>query len=216
MADGTDFSDILRRTVQANARFYKGWVDLSLDYWRGIGEIFGVQAPAVPGAQEPPDASGADAGRGVLVLEGDGGTSARGAFLVTNDLGRTVECELVASDVTGTRGSKARAAMRFEPARFQLEPGAQRVVQATIPVGDELEAGVAYNGQVSIRGLEGFAVPFVVRRTHRVEEPGQGGVEPSGKVPRDTPRPPGGRDPSKKQSGRGASQQTRRRARQKE
>jgi hypothetical protein len=170
MADNPDVTEILRRTVQANARFYKGWVDLSLEYWRGIGEIFGV-APA-PGFAESAESAEAaeDEGGGLLVLEAETGATARGAFLVTNDLGRNVSCELVASELSGPRGAKLRTKVTFDPASLELAPGQQSVVTATVPVEDRLTPGAAYTGTVSIRGMDGFSVPFVLRRTHSLQE----------------------------------------------
>jgi hypothetical protein len=163
MAEGLDLSEILRRTAQANARFYKGWLDLSLEYFRGISEIFGgIEAPAPAAAGEPDP--------GVLVLEAEEGAAAQGAFLVTNDLGRPLTCELVASDFTDADGHKFRAKAAFEPAVVQLEPGEQRVVRAELPVEGKLAAGVAYSGAFGIKGMDGFSVPVVLRRLHRVEE----------------------------------------------
>jgi hypothetical protein len=168
MADNPDVTEILRRTVQANARFYKGWVDLSLEYWRGLGEIFGV-APT-PGFAEAVEEADEGGGGGMLVLEAETGATARGAFLVTNDLGRNVSCELVASEVSGPRGARLRTRMTFDPANLELAPGQQSVVTATVPVEDRLTPGAAYTGTVSIRGMDGFSVPFVLRRTHSLDE----------------------------------------------
>jgi hypothetical protein len=170
MAEGSDVSELLRRTVQANARLYKGWVDLSLEYWRGIGEIFGV-APlsGLAGAHETGEQE-VEEGAGMLLLEAESGATARGAFLVTNDLGRNVRCELVASDLNGPHGTTLRTKVTFDPASLELAPGEQRVVTATVPVEDRLEPGAAYTGTVSIRGMEGFSVPFVLRRMHSLAE----------------------------------------------
>jgi hypothetical protein len=163
MADGLDISELMRRTVQANARFYKGWVDLSLEYFRGITEIFGGAAASGSPAEE------FEAGAGALVLEGEADTAASGAFLVTNDLGRTIRCELVATAFKDSDGNSIAAKATFEPAAFDLAPGEQRVVRATLPIDNKLTAGVAYAGAFAIKGMDGFSVPAVVRRQHRVE-----------------------------------------------
>lgn len=162
MADGLDLTEIVRRTVQANARFYRGWVDLSLEYFRGISDIFGAAPP--PAAESEPQA-----GAGVLVLEGEAGTAVRGTFLVTNDLGRKVLCELIASAFKDATGSSARAKVTFEPPQVELAPGEQRVVHATVAIDDQLDEGVGYSGEFAIRGMDGFSVPVVLRRRHRVE-----------------------------------------------
>lgn len=187
MADGLDLSELVRRTVQANARFYKGWVDLSLEYFRHITEIFG-------GVPEPASqVEDLETGAGALVLEGEAGTAASGAFLVTNDLGRTIKCELIATGFRDSDGNAIPAKTTFEPATFDLAPGEQRVVRATLPIDGKLTAGVAYSGAFAIKGLDGFSVPAVVRRQHHAEESpidrmaaaaeGKGGRKPAGRKP---------------------------------
>lgn len=165
MADTLDVTEIVRRAVQANAKFYKGWLDLSLEYVRAISEIFGETESATP------DTEGPDTGAGVLVLEGEAGSAVRGAFLVTNDLGRNVSCEFVVSEFADPDGATVRAKAAFEPATLELQPGEQQVVRVTIPVDGELAPGVAYTGEVAIKGLDGFTVPVVLRRLHRIEDP---------------------------------------------
>jgi hypothetical protein len=172
MADGMDLSEIVKRTVQANAKFYKGWMDLSLDYFRGISEIFGgTPETSSPIMQE------ADLRAGVLVLEGEEGSTVRGAFLVTNDLGRNVACDLVASDFVNPGGARVIATATFEPAQFELAPGEQRVVQVAIPVDSKLAAGFGYTGEFAIKGMQGFSVPVVIRRLHKAGEWGDPHVE---------------------------------------
>src|SRR5262245_26867269 len=77
MADGPDISEIVRRTAQANARLYKGWLDLSLEYFRGISEIFsGLPASGPTSSSSPIEEM--DAGGGILVLEGEEGATVVG------------------------------------------------------------------------------------------------------------------------------------------
>jgi hypothetical protein len=164
MADERDLSEIVRRTVQANAKLYKGWVDLSLDYFRAVADIFGgVPEPARSPADDPDDNAGA------VVLEGEESTSATAAFLVTNDLGRKLQCALVASDFRDADGARMTAKLSFEPAKFELSPGQQAVVQVSVPIDRGLAEGVAYSGEISIQGMDGFSVPAVIRRQHAVE-----------------------------------------------
>jgi hypothetical protein len=174
MADGMDLSEIVKRTVQANAKFYKGWMDLSLDYFRGISEIFGgVQQASSPSS--PMDE--VDMRAGVLVLEGDEGSTVRSAFLVTNDLGRNVVCDLVASEFVNPSGGKVRASATFEPAQFELAPGEQRIVQVVIPIDSTLAEGFGYTGEFAIKGMQGFSVPVVLRRLHKAGEWGDPHVQ---------------------------------------
>lgn len=164
MADELDLSEIVRRTVQANAKLYKGWVDLSLEYFRAVADIFGGVPEAAP---SPAEDLGDNAG--AVVLEGEESTSASAAFLVTNDLGRKLQCVLVASDFRDADGNRIAAKLAFEPARFELSPGQQGVVQVSVPIDRKLAEGVAYSGEIAIEGMDGFAVPAVIRRRHAVE-----------------------------------------------
>lgn len=184
MADGLDLSDLVRRTVQANAKFYKGWMDLSFEYFRGISEIFG----GAPGSTAP--VHEVDTGAGALVLEGEAGSLVRGSFLVSNDTDKPVSCAFLATDFKDPRGAAAPVKTTFEPASMQLAPGEQRAVQVAIAVDDKLSAGVGYAGEISIKGMDGFSVPVVLRRLHQVDKPpvdenkrgGQRGAsEPDGK-----------------------------------
>lgn len=171
MADGLDLPEIVRRTVQANAKFYKAWVDLSLDYVRGLSEILaGAPASGGTGTTTGVPAQETTAGAGALVVEGEDGSTVRAAFLVSNDLGRKLTCELFASDFAAPDGVEVKIPATFEPARVELEPGEQRVVHALVTIDASLAAGVAHTGSFAIRGMDGFAVPVIVRRRHDVEE----------------------------------------------
>ena len=144
MADGPDLSEIVRRTVQANARFYKGWMDLTFEYWRGISEILGGTPVSNAPVQEM------DAGASAVVLEGEAGSVVRGSFLVSNDMEKPVSCAFSSSDFRDPRGSSVPAKASFEPAAVQLAPGEQRVVQVEITVDDALSAGVGHAGEIFI------------------------------------------------------------------
>jgi hypothetical protein len=207
-----ELSEIVRRTVQANAKLYKGWLDLSLEYFRGISEIFG--GPQSPFS--PPAHGETDSGPGVLVLEGEEGSAVQGAFLVTNDLARKVTCELYATEFADSSGSSISVKARFQPPRLELAPGEQRVVQVVIPIDARFTPGAGYSGELAIKGMEGFAVPVVLRRRHRVEEATQPATrtEPTAGKPSAKPAPR--RKAAAKKAPAAESAQGRRIARQKE
>jgi len=171
MADGLDLTEIVKRTAQANAKFYKGWMDLSLEYIRGISGILGGPTDSPGPVQEM------DAGGGALVLEGEAGNVVSGSFLVSNDLERPVSCKFVNSDFKGAGGDSVFVKAAFDPAGLELAPGEQRVIQVSLPIDDKLTAGVGYAGEISIGGMDGFAVPVVLRRQHSfVDDTPLGGV----------------------------------------
>lgn len=198
MADPLGLSEIVRRTVQANAKFYKGWVDLSFEYFRGISAIFGGATDAAVPVQEM------DSGSGALVLEGEAGELVRGAFLVTNDMERAVSCAFVGSDFKNPSGASVPAKAAFEPATLELGPGEQRVIHVTIAIDNQLAPGVGYAGEISVRGMDGFAVPVVLRRRHRIEESPLSQTQPdvgdTASAPNVPPSPK--RKPAAKRSGK--------------
>ena len=165
MANGLDLSDVVKRAVQANAKFSKRWMDLSFEYLREISAIMGGATESAGPVTE------VDVGASALVLEGEAGTQVRGSFLVSNDMDKPVSCVFAGSVFKDPRGASVKAKPVFEPPTLELGPGEQRVVQVSIDVDDSLSPGVGYAGELSVRGLEGFAVPVVLRRQHTVEEP---------------------------------------------
>ena len=195
MADGADLSELVRRTIEANTRFYQGWVNLSLEYWRGITEVFGGVQTAVSDASGQAASTVSDA----VVLEAVEGSTASGAFLVTNDLGRTLKCKLVASGFEGADGDAAPAVVKFDPPSFSLEPGEQRVVRATVPIHRKLAAGVAYTGTFGLKGMEGFSVPVVLRKQHAVD------VSPIDQLDAPSKTKPSKTKPAKKKSVKSAA-----------
>jgi hypothetical protein len=109
MADGLDLPEIMKRAVQANAKFYKGWMDLSLEYFKSIAGIVGGADETVNGMPEM------DSGTNALILEAEAGQVARGSFLVTNDLGRVLSCAFQSSDFRDHAGVPTRTSVRFDP-----------------------------------------------------------------------------------------------------
>lgn len=163
MADDSALTDIVRRAAQANAKLYKGWMDLTMEYMRSLSEIFG-------GATMPAQSSTAtqemDAGPSTLILEGELGAAATGSFLVSNDLDRLISCKLTSTDFADPTGTPAKVRAAFEPPSLELAPGEQRVVKVVITIDESLRPGVGYVGEIAIAGMEGFAVPVVLRRQH--------------------------------------------------
>lgn len=168
MADESGLTEIVRRAAQANARLYKGWMELTLEYMRGMSEIFGGVASAVQSQAQPTQEM--DSGASTLVLEGESGAGATGSFLVSNDLDRPLSCRLVSSDYGDPTGATVKARTVFDPPSLELAAGEQKVVKVTVMIDDALVPGVGYAGEIAIAGMDGFAVPVVLRRQHSLDE----------------------------------------------
>ncbi|MEO6527939.1 MAG: hypothetical protein ABIP93_15070 [Gemmatimonadaceae bacterium] len=193
---GINLSELVKRTAQANARFYKGWMDLSMEYVRGISGILGGAAQTMAPVEEM------DPGAGALVLEGEAGAPVRGTFLVSNDLDRPASCKFVASDFKNPNGVRVPAKVVFDPPGIELGPGEQRVVSVSIFVDDALSPGVGHAGEISISGMEGFAVPVVLRRQTKVDDAVNGDdlTTPETKERKPAPAAPPASKPAAKKS----------------
>ncbi len=175
---GVSLPDIVKRTMEANTRLYRGWLELSLEYFRGITEILDPDAKY---AEEESEVE-LEPELGALVLEAEGGRVAKGAFLVTNDLGRELTCTLTTSTFSGVDDKTVRPKVSFEPKSVRLAPGEQQVVQASITMGTSWDPGAAYTGEFSIKGMEGFQVPVVLRRLHEVDDSSHAQASPIDQV----------------------------------
>ncbi len=167
MADESPLTEIVRRAAQVNAKFYKGWMDLSFEYMRGLSEVFGGATSAL-GSMAPTQEM--DAGTGTLVMEGEVGSTVKASFLVSNDLERALSCQFVGSTFTDPSGASISAQMAFEPASLKLAAGEQKVVAVSVKVDERLAPGVGYAGEIAVSGMDGFAVPVVLRRLTTIDE----------------------------------------------
>ncbi|MFN8571258.1 MAG: hypothetical protein U0132_04320 [Gemmatimonadaceae bacterium] len=141
-------------------------MDLTFEYMRGLSEIFGGASSAL-GSMAPTQEM--DSGAGTLVMEGEAGSTVKASFLVSNDLDRALTCQLVGSSFTDPSGASLPVHMVFEPAALKLAAGEQKVVSVTVTVDERLAPGVGYAGEIAVGGMDGFAVPVVLRRQTTVD-----------------------------------------------
>ena len=164
--------EVWRRVVEANLRYYEALGRLSLDYVRSVagavgdlrGPRAGVSATSPPRRPEPASGAGEAPASTAMVLEADAGASALGAFLVENLLEDRISAPVVASTFVGPTGHEVQPRLVFDPEVVTLEPGEQVLVRAVAAIDEDLEAGAAYRGEVSVPGLGSRGVSIVVRR----------------------------------------------------
>jgi hypothetical protein len=169
----SDLSEALNRALEAQRQYYKGVGKLTVDYWRGLLDIFvsatkGATAAggqsASTGAAAAAAAAAAPAPASVsLVLEAESG-DAVGVFLVDNKLPRTVSAPVVVSDFVGPDGRTVRPVVTISPATVTLSPGAQQVVQLSVGITQELSPDVVYRAQVAVPGLSDGKISLILRR----------------------------------------------------
>lgn len=169
MAERSGLDQVLRRAMEANARYYEALGQVTADYLKALVGVLGdvrlpsvaVGRPAAPTAPAaPPEAPAA-----AMVLEAAAGKSAVGAFMVQNRLSQRVTAPVVASAFLDASGREAKPVLVFEPDVVSLECGEQVLVRVTAAVDERLDAGASYRGEVTIPGLSGDRVPIVVRRS---------------------------------------------------
>ena len=179
MLDDPRLEDALRRTFEANLRFYGALGQVTLDYLKSLRDLWQgavplnlgsfaprppAPAPAAAPAPAPPPPAPSPAPMAVLVLEAEAGHEARGVFVVGNRLARTVSAPVTASPFTDPQGREVDPPRRVEPEVVTLDPGAQTLVQIVVTVTESLDLGTDYRAEISIPGLSDSRVPVVLRR----------------------------------------------------
>lgn len=99
-----------------------------------------------------------------MVLEGEAGSRAFGLFVVENKLPKGVTTRIAVGPLVDPEGNEIPSVLRFEPGIITLAPGEQVVAKVSAHISRGLEAGVRYQGEISVPGIAGACVPIIVRR----------------------------------------------------
>lgn len=99
-----------------------------------------------------------------MVLEGEAGSRAFGLFVVENKLPKEVTTRVVVGPLIDPDGQEIPSVLRFEPGVITLAPGEQVVAKVSAHISRGLEAGVRYQGEISVPGIAGARIPIIVRR----------------------------------------------------
>lgn len=167
MAERTPFEDTVRRTFDANVRYWESVSRAATDYMESVSRIM-TDAPMSwkPGTMswswprsEPTKRTAA-----TLVLEGSVGAEARTMLMISNDLTRDAEASVVILPLRGPDGALASVSVQVEPKTLSLAAGARAPVTLSVRITDELTPGADYTSEVSVPGLAAAGVPIVVRR----------------------------------------------------
>ncbi len=190
MADPADLGDLWRHALRAQADYVRAVARLTEMYGRAVvGTVRAAASAAAVTPRGPRETAAAAAGHEathgtgrrerraertaaasppaggpVMALEAEAGSVAQGVFLVENVTARRISAPLERFSVRDQAGREIEPEMRFEPDVVTLDRGEQALVQVALAVGEALEAGVDYRGEVRIPGIPGTAIPVVVRR----------------------------------------------------
>jgi hypothetical protein len=174
-------NEIVKRTAEVNLTYYKGFLQLATEYVRGLGSVVGTlrsevpfaprttsstTAASGPAAAPPknPVPSPARQGEAQLVLEGEPGGVAHGAFKLTNTLGKPVTAVVSATPVVDRSGASVNVPIAVTPAQLRLDPGESRavVVAAELPTAMAMEE--QFSSVLEVPGLSAQGISVVIRR----------------------------------------------------
>ncbi len=99
-----------------------------------------------------------------LLIEARGDRPGVGVFLVENLTARPVSAPIRASPFVDEQGRPVQPRLVFRPATVNLGPGEHAIVRLAASLGEELEPGVPYRGELSIPALSDRRISVVLRR----------------------------------------------------
>ena len=149
-------SDALGRLRSEGERYLRELADLNLSYARMVQDLARESGERLVEAAtgERPREDVRSGVRLALDLSGPRGGQAAGGFTVANTRAETARVSLEASAFRPAGGGRAvRLPVTFDPAGFDLAPGAETDVRIAVGLGEEqVEAGRTYHGEVRVLG----------------------------------------------------------------
>lgn len=170
MPERTPMEDAVKRAFDANVRYWETMGRATSDYMQAVTKLW-AEAPLtwMPGTQRPQATSAGTSPAGApptvpaILLEARVGEEARAMLMISNDLTRHVDADVVASPLTGPSGD-VRVKVRTHPSRVSLAGGAHEAVTLMVNITETLQPGVDYRAEVNVPGLAAQGVPVIVRR----------------------------------------------------
>lgn len=174
-------NEIVKRTAEVNLTYYKGFLQLATEYVRGLGSVVGAlrsevpfaahktastTAASRPAAATPTNPAPAQAcqGEAQLVLEGEPGGVAHGAFKLTNTLGKPVTAVVSATPVVDRSGASVKVPIAVTPAQLRLDPGESRAVAVAAELPATMAMEDKFSAMLEVPGLSAEGIGVVIRR----------------------------------------------------
>jgi len=106
--------------------------------------------------------------RSELQFSGHVGTKPKQAFVVANNQDKEIAVSFEMTEFITEDGSKrTKAKTVFKPEQFELAPGAEQVVECTVPVNKEFETGQQYQALARVEGFPDMAVQLMLNVTEK-------------------------------------------------
>jgi hypothetical protein len=161
--------DTIKGAVELNLRYSSVVLNLGKDYIRDFEQVLrkgGERTNDAAGETERPG----QVRRAPILLVGERGETATGAFVLNNTSNAELNVTLVA------QGELEAGQVEVIPSKLALAPNATAYVRVRVPLTEALREDRDYAGAIVAPGLSVQAIEFVVRRL-----PGAGSAKPARK-----------------------------------
>ena len=109
------------------------------------------------------DATVEPAIRSELKFSGHAGTRPKQAFVVANNQDKKIDVSFEMTEFITADGSlRAKTKTIFKPECFELEPGAEQVVECTLPITQKFKTGQQYQALARVVGFPDMAVQLLL------------------------------------------------------
>lgn len=149
--------------AESNIGSYKDAMEASVDLTRSLYS-FKPGAAETENRQQTGNGAPAPA-PGELLFDGAQGEVASRQFVVANKTKDALEIAFELSEFQDAAGNKVRVEAEVEPAKFHLDPGAEKVVECRLPLVESFATGRDYRAILRAMGHPSMQVVLVVRTT---------------------------------------------------
>lgn len=152
--------EAIKGATEVNLRYSAIALKLAKEYVKDLDGIVrnGAAATATDRREEPPPAPPPAEQRPPILLVGEAGSEASGAFVLNNASATELSVTL------SLQGDLGPARAELVPSALTIAPGASAVVRIRVPITKAIELDRDYAGAVVAPGLSVQAIPFMIRR----------------------------------------------------
>jgi hypothetical protein len=157
-------ADFIRRMIKTNMDYYMALLDTGMGFTNRMYEAIFEQQRGVKVEEEgvTKRTSTAAGGASELHFSGPAGAKPKQAFVVANHHADAVDVSFEMTEFLSEDGMvRARIPASFDPDRFTLAAGEERIVECTLPMHVDLKPGQSYSSLVRVKGFPEMAVRLI-------------------------------------------------------